>query len=347
MDIVKIEKLDDMLKYKHDWIELETIDNQATFYQSFEYNYLWAKYNLSSSGKLCIYIVINNNEVVAIAPFFIQTRKKAFITWKELKFMGMGDYRTILCDDRQVNRNTLYNLILTQVLDLEDVDRILLSYISDNNDLLNYLLSTESYNKYTKHLTENPIIDINAEDKISPSKANKKRNKVRKELNYKFSVETKVSNKLFEEFTNLHKAQQAWMKQELNRSERRSHFNDKVINKFIQEVSKAEDRSVIFLIRNASGELIFYRYCYSDKDTLYSWNSGYDYKYNNYNLSDVAIMEMIEYLEKSNDFNYLDLGAGGYPWKFRWTKNANILYQFDYWNNNKSLAYKLFQLRGN
>lgn len=346
MDVVKIENVDDMGKYKEDWEELQKSDKQSTFYQSFEYSYIWCKHNLSREDELSIYAVYNNNKLVAIAPFFIEKRKKAFLSWMELKFIGMGDYRFILCDDSGVNRYTIYNLIMSTITELKSVDRILLSYIPDNNDFLNYLLSSEKYNSFTNYLTENPIINLHGKERIIPKKANKKRNKLKKDLNYRFDVKYSVSEELFEEFTNLHKTQQDFMKNKLDRKERRSHFNENKRNEFIKEVSKLDDSSLMFLIRDAEDELIFYRYCYSYKDKLYSWNSSYNYKYHNYNLSDVAILDMLDYLEKQEAFNLLDLGSGGYAWKFRWTKEFNLVYSFDYWKNKDTLAYKMFKMRG-
>ena len=108
---------------------------------------------------------------------------------------------------------------------------------ANNNSLLNYLLSSELYNKNTKYLIENPIVNVRAKDQITPSKANKKRNKVKREINYKFSVETEISDDLYNEFTDLHKRQQAWMQDEMDRTERRSHYNDSKLEAFIKEVS--------------------------------------------------------------------------------------------------------------
>ena len=346
MEVIKIHRVKDMQKYKEDWEKLEESDNQATFYQSFEYSYIWCKHNISKDDELSIFAIYNNDKIVAIAPFYIENRKKAFITWSELKFIGMGDYRVILCDDSEVNRSTIYKLIMSTIRKQESIDRILLSHIPNNNDFLNYLLSSEKYNKSTSFVREVPKINLHAKDKIAPRKANKKRNKLKKDLNYTFEVKYDVSDDLYEEFTNLHKAQQNFMKNELDRQERRSPFNQSKTNDFIKEVSKIDDSSVIFLMRNSSKELIFYRYCYRFKDELYSWNTSYNYKYHEYNLSDVAILEMVEYLEEKMTFNILDLGSGGYPWKFRWTKDFNTQYTFNYWNNKNSLAYKMIKLRG-
>ena len=143
MDIKIIKNLKELKKYKEVWDKLVSKDLQTTFYQSFDYIYLWAKYNLNQNSQLKIYLIYNNNQLVAIAPFYIEARKKAFLSWTELKFMGMGDYRVIICDDSLVNRKTVYRLIITTIEDLANVDRILLTNIPDNNDFLNspYIIS--------------------------------------------------------------------------------------------------------------------------------------------------------------------------------------------------------------
>ena len=346
VEVIKINHVDEMEEYREEWEEVEKHDDQATFYQSFDYSYIWCKHNLTSEDELNIYMVYNNNKLVGIAPFYIETRKKALLSWKELKFIGMGDYKFILCDDRQVNRSTIYNLVMDTITGLESVDRILLSYVPENNDFLNFLFSSEKYNSSLDPLTENPVVYMGKGERIEPRKANKKRNKLKKDLNYNFQVEYQVSDELFKEFTKVHKTQQDFMRERMGRKERRSHFDEDKRNKFIKEVSELKDRSVLFLIRDGEGELIFYRYCYSYRGKLYSWNSAYNHKYHNYNLSDVAILDILDYLDDQDTFDCFDLGSGGYAWKFRWTKDFNSVYKFEHWNNESSLAYKLMKMRG-
>lgn len=346
VEIIKIDQISDMKKYQEDWEEVEKHDEQATFYQSFDYSYLWCKHNLTSEDELSIYMIYNNNKVVGIAPFYIEKRERALTSWTELKFIGMGDYRFILSDDRRVNRSTVYNLVLSTITALDYVDRILLSYIPENNDFLHFLFSAEKYNSSLDPLTENPVVYVHRDDKVRPSKANKKRNRLKRDLDYHFEVVHEVSDELFKEFTELHKTQQDFMREKMGRKERRSHFDEEKRNQFVREVSKLEDRSVLFLLRDAKGELLFYRYCYAYGDTLYSWNSGYNYAYHNYNLSDAAILDILDYLEEQDTYKVFDLGSGGYAWKFRWTKDFHSVYQFEHWNNKRSLAYKLMKIRG-
>lgn len=346
VEVIKIDQVEDMKKYQEDWVEVERHDDQATFYQSYDYSYLWAKHNLDSEDELSIYLIYNNNKVVGIAPFYIQKREKAFISWTELKFIGMGDYRSILCDDRNVNRSTIYNLVLSTITELESVDRILLSYIPENNDLLHFLFSSEKYNAFLEPLIENPIVYIHRDEKVRPSKASKKRNRLRRDLDYRFEVAYEVTDELFKEFTELHKTQQDFMREQMGRKERRSHFDEDKRNRFVKDVSKLADRSVLFQLRSSEGELLFYRYCYAYGDTLYSWNSSYNHEYHNYNLSDAAILDILEYLEEQDTFKVFDLGSGGYAWKFRWTKDFHSVYTFDHWNNKGSLARKLMKIRG-
>lgn len=346
MKVVKINHIGDLKKYKEDWEQVEKHDQQTTFYQSFDYSYLWCKHNLGHEDELSIYLVYNNNQVVGIAPFYIEKRKKMFTSWTELKFIGMGDYRFILCDERQVNRSTLYKLIMSTVTELEKVDRVFLSYIPENNDFLYFLLSSEKYNEQLTPLTENPVIYVDRKEKLRPSKVNKKRNRLKRDLGYQIEVAYEVTDELFEEFTNLHQAQQEFMREEMGRKERRSHFDEEKRNAFIKDVSKIEGRSVLFMLRDAGGELLFYRYCYAYRDTLYSWNSSYNHDYHNYNLSDAAVLDILDYLDEQDTYKYFDLGAGGYAWKYRWTKDFHSVYKFDHWNNKSSLAYKLMKIRG-
>lgn len=346
MKVVKIDQLSEMEKYREEWEEVMSHDSQATFYQSFDYNYIWCKHNLSNEDELSIYLIYNNDQIVGIAPFYIEKRERAFTSWTELKFVGMGDYRFILCDDRRVNRSTVYNLVMNTVMELESVDRILLTYIPENNDYLHFLFSAERYNSSLEPLIENPVVYIGRDEKVRPSKANKKRNRLKRDLDYRFEVATGVTDELFEEFTTLHKTQQDFMREQMGRKERRSHFDEAKRNDFVQELSQLPDNSVMFLLRDAEGELIFYRYCYAYGDTLYSWNSSYNYEYHNYNLSDAAILDILDYLEEQETYKVFDLGAGGYAWKFRWTKDFHSVYKFEYWKNKRSLAYKIMKIRG-
>ncbi|MDO5718309.1 MAG: GNAT family N-acetyltransferase [Tissierellia bacterium] len=350
VEIVKDESGLEMIK--EDWLKLESGFN-SSFYQTFPYNSLWWKYNKDEYRELFILVAYHNNISVAIAPLYLEKRIKGPLSWTELKFIGMGDYRDIIFDSSLINYKTVFNRIMDFVYENDyRWDRILLSYIQKNSNLNYYFFEDDRFRPYYRHLNENPLLrfekdnDFDIIESRMPSKTRKFRNKLKREVGYKFDVIRKINEDLFEEISNLHIRQQKKMREDLGRVERRSHYEEKSKYDFFKALALLDGKSVLFTLRNTEGELIFYRHCYLHNRVLYSWNTAYDFDYRDYRLNNTAFYEIFKYLSEQDEIDIFDFGTGSYPWKFRWANDYNTIYELDIWNKDTpKLVKSLFKIK--
>lgn len=316
------------------WKDLEH-RSPARFYQSYVYNKTWCEVN--PHLDLYILFVYHNAKLVAIAPFYLEKRKKSIFKWVELKFIGMGDYRNILYDPQEVNPKTIFHTIFSYLYEhAKDWDRLLLSYIEKDSALNFYILQDDKLRPYYTSLNENPVLDLRDKtfDDIKnhmPTRINKYRNRLIRDGGYDFSVEQIVSESLFQEISELHQEEQEKMRELMDRKERVSHYDDRIKNAFFKKLSEDKNSSVIFTLRQ-NGKLIFYSYCYQYRSHLYGWNLAYDVNYKNYSLSNTAFYEIFQYLTQEKSYQFFDFGAGSYPWKFRWADDYNPVYELDLWS---------------
>lgn len=352
---MKIEIVRDLKEFKElekDWKVLESQDKNTTFFQSFEYNYIWWK-NFKKSKKYILNIIVvkeDNNRVIGIAPFIIETKKKFKINLKILKFMGWGDYLGILINFDNTNPQKIVSVIFDTV-DNMSIDRVFFSNINIESFFGMYLKKHQKYGYKLEFQTEVPFVEFKKfkdfniyKEQFLSTSVKKQKNKMSKELGYVLRVENKVNEIQFNKIEKIHKNLQEFLNKNKEIPNRVSIFTDDNRNRFLKELYANSKAVVNFLLTDQDDNVIIYDTCYFYKNHYYSWNMAHDIKYNEYNPGRVLNYEIIKSIfEAENKDNLIfDFGCGGYPWKFQWTSNFTSVYKLEY-NVSNGFKMKLLQ----
>lgn len=341
MHIQKVTSIQNLEALRSDWDRIFDLDPDATIYSSFPFIYeWWSVYARKTSHSAFVLAVYHQDKLVAIAPLYKEDRKRGPLTWTEIKFMGLGDFHTILMDQTLGLEDTILRTIF-EFLEKEPCDRILLSYIVQNSSLSNYLLRSQEYNPAYRFLVENPIFDPKdfkdkqAFESFAPRNFRKYRNRVVKNLGGRLDYTYALDEALYEEMRALHISKTAYLVEEKSRTDRFSLFEDADKDRYLRNLLIGNENTLVFTLRAEDGELIAYLNCYDDGKRIYFWNSSYNPKYADYRASNVALLETLGKVVEDFPDRIYDFGAGGYAWKFRWTSQALMIYELDYWKAGK------------
>jgi len=333
---------------QEDWERLEKQDSDSTYYSTFQYNYSWWQvYGNVGQKRLFIIAVYRDNKVVGIAPLMIRHSEKKGIKFNVLCFLGKGDYLTFI-SERQNEQSVLkiYKVIFAAIEEHKDAwDKCELTHLSNETQLLYYLLRHDKYNPQVGYLTSCPVLKLNAFDNFQQfsregvyPRARKTNEKFRKEVSYQLKVFYGDDDKeLYQRVSEVHKLEKEYLRTQKGRLERCSVFDDKSNEEFFKRSFDGNKQVVTFMLEDEAGEIIIYRICYLHRGTLYGWNTGYSPKYSYFHsLSDVLMLEMIQYIFDHRIGHQIDYGAGSYPWKFKWTDQFKVNYSFTMWNMSKN-----------
>ncbi len=333
---------EDFLIIKEDWERIEQLDPDLTYYSTFHYNYCWwLTYGQDKYNKLFIICCYRDHKIVGIAPLMIREIDKKIITCHELCFLGKGDYFNFIVDSSRFSSLAIIKDIFHAIEENSNRwDRIELTHIQKDTQLLRYLLRHDKYNPHINYLTSCPRIDIQDftsyeqfDKEFMNTKMRKKHEKLRSQTGYRFKLVMGSQDDIYERISQVHKMEKQYLQREKGKSERASLFENKNNEEFLKRLFKDNDQVITFLLETEEGEIIIYNSCYLYRNVLYGWNTAYSPKYSHYHgVSDVMMIEMIQYLFKHDHGEQIDFGAGSYSWKFRWTSRFSVSYSFSMWN---------------
>ncbi|MBE9913887.1 GNAT family N-acetyltransferase [Paenibacillus donghaensis] len=338
-----ITDVDGFLAIREDWERLTEQDPDATYYSTFEFNYFWWQtFGSGCDKQLFILCHYRDNMMVAIAPLMIRCIDKKIVKCRVLSFLGKGDYFNFIIDSSKFKASALIRELFHAIEEnSEKWDKIELTHLQMNTQLLQYIMRHDRYSKHTQYLTTCNRINSGDfesyeqfEKEMINTKLRRKRVKLRQDTGYRFKiVRASESDDIYEQIANIHQLEKKYLHEVKGRTERGSLFEDKANETFLRELFKGNDRILFFYLESEDSEIIMYKCCYLYRDVLYGWNTGYSPKYSNYHgISDVLLMEMIESLFSGSCAKQIDFGAGTYPWKFRWANHFSVSYSFVMWN---------------
>lgn len=316
-----------------EWERLYQCDPHATIYQSPHLLRLWWDAFGDSDAELRIVAVEHNGTIIGIAPCCRRKRSSGPLSWTELRWIGLGDYGNALLDPAFAE--PALKSIVRALTEMEQ-DRMILHYIDADTPLAKFLLRAEPWNPSLRYLVENPFLDLKPYQSGTPytrvpSNIRKKRRQLQRDTAYRLECTDVVNRSDFDEIRALHRNQQQRMREELNRKERRSLYDDERTESYLSNAMQTDGINRLYRLRGADNRLIAYQACYKKDTTIYFWNAAYDYEYRSYRPSMVAVAEMIEHLIAENRFEIADFGAGRYAWKFAWTDDFRLTYQWEIW----------------
>ena len=180
------------------------------------------------------------------------------------------------------------------------------------------------------------------EKEFVSSKDRKYSNGLQRKIGYNFKAISNDNEEVYEEISQLHINEQNYLVRNKGRKERKSLYNDQFYSEFVKKLYNNNSKVITFKIEDTSGNLLIYKTCYLYKRVLYSWNTAYNPKYENYQLGRIIILKIAKYVFENNIADIFDFGAGRYSWKFEWTDDFIFDYKLDMWNE-KTLKGKLLK----
>lgn len=346
MSIKIVTDTDGFLSIQEDWERLQELDDELTYYSTFQYNYAWwLTFGEDRNNKLFIICCSRDNEMVGIAPLVIRTVDKKIVKCHVLGFMGKGDYFNFILHSQKGSPAAIIKEIFKAIEDHSDLwDKIELTHLATDTSLLHFLLRHDRYNPSIKYLTSCPSIRIGGWDTAAGwdtsginAKAKKKLRKLQQETDYQFKmVDCRQSGNIYDRISNVHKQEKTYLHEQRGRIDRRSLFEDQKNEEFYKRVFMNNDQVIAsFLELEDSNVMIAYQLFFLHRGKLYGWNTGYSPDYAKYGVFDVLMLETIRRLIEQGQVTDIDLGAGSYPWKFRWTNQFTVMYSLQLWNNDR------------
>jgi len=327
------------IEIQQEWEELQ-IETDISFYSTYAYLFNWYKYHNSKLKELQIICVYKNKKIIAIAPLSLTNKKFLFFKGIELNFMGKADFHNFIIDKNE-KKQSIIKYIFKIINNDISWDRVMFSHIAHNTDLASFFLKSEQFNSKFEFLGENPILNLKKNSDFLTYKKSffKKnityyRNKLKRDLDVNFEVIHGNNNDVLNEIATIH----------INRNkERRSLFKDETAYGALKQLYKDDEHTVTFVLKTKEGGIISYATCYLFNRVIHNWNTSFSLDYRDYSVGDLIYFEMINYaFDNKEIINYIDFGAGRYPWKFRMTNTFISTYTFTL-NNEKSKKHFLLQ----
>lgn len=343
MQIKVITSNEEFYKLKEDWERLQGQDSDVTYYSTFKFiREWWNIYEDATNNSLFIICVYVGKEIVAIAPLMIKTVKKFKLTYRVLKFLGRGDYFNFILDKASGVQIASLKNIFKEIFKSCEWDKVQLTHINSNSYLAYFMLSHLEYNKEFKYLIECPIIDFVKYHSFEEYKKlysidkenNRYINKLQNEIGYKFNVVKNDEFDVYKKISQLHITEQAWLIKTRDRMDRASLFSNNEYSEFVRNIYKDNENVISFILEDNDSNLLSYYTCYFYKGIIHCWNTAYNPQYGRYELNKILSYETVKYIFENKLASKFDFGAGRYPWKFKWTKDFVVIYQFEMWNNN-------------
>lgn len=348
-----ISNYDEFLKIEKEYTDLwessvdRNIFNSPIFLKSYIKSF-------SETYKLHIICLRNNGILVGIAPLKILKKSFFLLKWNEVRFATEGDYRSFIIrkkiKESDIGEDQIIKNLVFEI-DKLNCERICLDYISQHSSLYKYLSKNDDLNPKLSYHIQVPKLNMysfeNFENykKHFPKKTNKYRNKLINDHDYILSVTDKMNDSLLDEMAELHIKEKNYHIDNGN-NKRYSLYEDDDRKKYIFDLQKDSKYVLHFMMRRKSDDkLICYRNTYTLDDTIYSWNTAYDPEFSSYRVNNTFFYEIFKYLFEYKSYKFFNFGSGGYPWKFSFTDDFDVLFKLDYFNKNGKFIEKLLKLK--
>jgi CelD/BcsL family acetyltransferase involved in cellulose biosynthesis len=307
----------------------------------FEWMYKWWQHN-KINNELKILVAEKNNEIIGIAPLYIQKSKAfKFIPVKKLCFLGgeISDYLDFIIKEDS-DKDEIFKLFINFIFNEIKTDEICFKQI--NSSYPNFYLWKKyigSRNIDFQSYRECWRIDFDKfagyEDYFSQlSKSHKRSIKARqKKLNtevksHEFIFKSDISQEEMDVISAINIKRQKFLYEEKCKTKRFCYFTDKQKTDFIYDYFCNGDLNDKFLSAlKCNGEIASYILCLKNKESLYLWNMAFNPDYEFCSPTKILVNETIKYsFEKG--LSYFDFLRGNDPYKLKWSNDTTFCYSF-------------------
>ena len=102
----------DFQRIKSKWEALEQKDTQCSYYSTYSFlEQWWSIYGPASNLELFILCAFQGNTLIGAAPLCIEQKKKGPFSFRELRFMGKGDYFGFIIDPEESSPTVIKHMM--------------------------------------------------------------------------------------------------------------------------------------------------------------------------------------------------------------------------------------------
>jgi CelD/BcsL family acetyltransferase involved in cellulose biosynthesis len=316
-----------------EWVSLQEATETPYYVRHHFVLAWWLAYQDAPGYELRTLVVRNNDEVVGIAPFALVPQKRKGRPIRSLRFASHGDYMGLLLDAERLRPDTICRAVMQHVEADSNWDTVSLGNIPSSSLFAHHLLKSSEYNQHFSVHVENPYVDLSKyasfeeyAKALGLRRERQHRNRIHRALSPHFSVIKGDEEGILTRMGELHRTEKAFLREERERSERHSLFDDPRRVALYERIYH-HDATTTFAFETEAGALMSYQTCYDDGDTLLFWNTAYDPDYGRYSVGEILLYDILDYLFRERQVRIFDLGAGRYPWKFTWTNDFTVTYR--------------------
>ncbi|MBI9070053.1 MAG: GNAT family N-acetyltransferase [Melioribacteraceae bacterium] len=342
LTLKRISCLDELIKYKEKWIELE---KEHFLFQSWNWNFNWIKSVLKKNKKikLDVWIIFENKEVIAILPFFKEQMffPKLYI----IQFLGhrMSYHNDILLSSK-VNNEKLVAILEMLKQNIGFFSTLLLRHLSANSPLVDVLdkqnMIHEQCNRLKLLYNEEDTSSLSRMKNSARKSFNNRINRLGKKHNYSFEI-IKNENLIesFDRMVGLHK--------ERFKSKNKETLLTKDNLEFLKKnMLESEDKFEILELTNENG-LMASRLMIKDKDHYFCINGGFNPKYSEFSPMKILLNYTMD--RGFNDLNleFFDFGPGYEKYKYDWNPDEyknyySVISGTSIWSKLQSILFEQF-----
>lgn len=152
--VVSLEKMQEMEEV---WNKLLAESHVNTIFLTWEWLFVWARCFLNSNRQLFVICVYQSDQLIGIAPFYIEKVRKALFMLREIRFLGSpeigSDYLDVISRKgrEKIVSDTIYDLLFSNVYSATNWDKIYLSDLpSESYFLMNIMNRLDEDGKYSE-----------------------------------------------------------------------------------------------------------------------------------------------------------------------------------------------------
>jgi CelD/BcsL family acetyltransferase involved in cellulose biosynthesis len=336
--VVLITSMDQWVETRTAWNGLLNQSGANTIFLTWEWLFSWGESYLDADRSLFIVMVYKDDELVAIAPWYIQRLRRGAFTVKQIRFLGApdagSDYLDVIIKKGQEQKtaNFLHEFLLTEARNRWD--SCMLEDLPSNSLFLLYFLNTiEDSGKYaeTRQCSFCPTVELpkKGEDLMSLYSSNRRQQYRRHlkilrnegELHHEIFVGERVGE-AFGAFCDLY--------------ETKNDHADKSVRSFLSTyASRCGDGQALRIdLFSSNGKLIGGLLHLKHGDTLGMYLMAVDKEYHpNISLGNILVGICLSSAIEDGVVVY-DFLKGTEPYKFHWADGGRTSVTLSYYQKN-------------
>ncbi len=334
---VLINSTDEWMETRTAWNGLLNQSGADTIFLTWEWLFSWAENYLDAGRSLFIIMVYKDDELVGIAPWYVQHLRRGALAVKEVRFLGApdagSDYLDVIIKKGQEQKvaNFLHEFLLTGARDRWD--SCMLEDLPSNSLFLLYFLNAiEDAGKYaeTRQCSFCPTVALpkKGEDLLSLYSANRRQQyrrhlkllKNEGELQHEIFTGERVGE-AFGAFCNLY--------------ETKNDHHDKSVRSFLSRyASRCNEQALRVDLFSSNGKLIGGLLHLKHQDTLGMYLMAVDKEYHpNISLGNILVGICLSSAIEDGVAVY-DFLKGTEPYKFHWADRGRTSVTLSYYQKN-------------